>query len=68
MLISFALLPLITALWQQSLTVTLGTAGLFLLLVVRRLTVGIREELAGLPRGVAILPIFINRFLYDRSR
>ena len=67
MLVSFALLPLITALWQQPLTVTLGTVGLFLLLVVRRLTVGIREELAGLPRGVAILPIFINRFLYDRS-
>lgn len=67
MLISFALLPLITALWQCPLTITLGAAGLFLLLAVRRLTAGIWDELTERPREVSILRILINRFLYDRS-
>jgi glycerol-3-phosphate acyltransferase PlsY len=67
MLISFALLPIITWLWGEPQVTSLAFATVFLLLVIRRLTADLGGELKAKPPSEAVTAILLNRFLYDRS-
>ncbi len=67
MLVSFALLPIITWLWGQSQVISLTFAAVFLLLVIRRLTADLSRDLKARPTSEAVTTILVNRFLYDRS-
>lgn len=69
MLVGFALLPLaslpLASWWHgEPEAITLVLAGLFLAIVLRRLTVGLRQDLR-LANSKGSL--FLNRLLYDRS-
>ena len=62
-LVAFAVLPLLSVLFDEPDAVALGFAALFVLVIVRRLTAGLSQDLAsGAPRG----KIFWSRFLLDR--
>lgn len=63
-LLSFAVFPAV--IWEQEGTTPTVVAGLVLLglIVIRRLSAGIREDLA---TGAPALRVFANRALYDRS-
>lgn len=64
MVIGFAILPL-SAWWLgEGLIVTLTCLGVFLLIVTKRLTAGLREDLKA---ATSKRSIIMNRILYDRS-
>lgn len=65
MCIAFAILPLICWILKQPVVVTIGYLILFLLIMLRRLTAGIKKDLTP---GADIKRILITRFLLDRSR
>jgi hypothetical protein len=67
MLISFALLPIITWLWGEPQATCLAFVAIFLLLVIRRLTADLSRDLKAGPTSEAVITILLNRFLYDRS-
>lgn len=62
--IAFALLPLASLLLEQSYEITLALLSLFLAIMIRRLTVGIRADLK---IAKDKRKLFLNRLLYDRS-
>lgn len=62
--VALVVLPIASLLTQQPLPYTLVYLGLFLTILLRRLTVGLRADLAqAKPRGALLL----NRILFDRS-
>ena len=63
-IIGFASFPFSSALFGQPLEMTLGLAGVVILLLLRRLTAGLRADLHGSSHP---LNIIINRLLFDRS-
>jgi glycerol-3-phosphate acyltransferase PlsY len=67
MLISFALLPLITWLWGGGKLISLAFVAIFLLMVIRRLTADLSRDLKARLTSEAVTTILLNRFLYDRS-
>lgn len=64
MIIGFALLPLSCWLTRQTWEITLACFILLVLIIIRRLTAGIREDLKTESNKKSIL---VNRLLYDRS-
>lgn len=64
MLTGFAVTPLASWLLNQPLEMTLGFLAIFLVIVLRRLTAGLRADLSP---DASTGNILINRFLYDRS-
>ena len=65
MAIAFFVLPIASYLLGEPLVITSGFAVLFVLMIgVRRLTAGLRDDL---PARTSIGSILLNRFLYDRS-
>lgn len=62
--IAFALLPLISWRLGEPIEITLGYLILFLLVMVRRLTAGLKEDLTP---GANVRSILITRLLLDRS-
>ena len=65
MIIGFAVMPLVSCLSEQPFEMTLALAVLFVLIVIRRLTAGIRADLQ--TATASVKSILINRLLYDRS-
>jgi glycerol-3-phosphate acyltransferase PlsY len=63
-IIGFASFPVTSVLFGQPLEMTLGLAGVILLLLIRRLTAGLLADLRGSSHP---LNIIINRLLFDRS-
>lgn len=61
---AFALLPLLSWGLGEALEVNLAFLGLFLLIMVRRLTTGLRKDLRQAQNKKMVL---LNRLLYDRS-
>jgi len=64
MAIGFLLLPVASWWLGEPLVITTGYLALFILIMIRRLTAGLRSDLAV---KIDIKRIVINRFLYDRS-
>jgi glycerol-3-phosphate acyltransferase PlsY len=64
MITAFAVTPIASWLLNQPIEMTLGFVAIFLVLVLRRLTAGVRADLKP---GVSTGSILLNRFLYDRS-
>lgn len=64
MAIGFLLFPVASWVLGEPPVITSGYIALFLLIMVRRLTAGLRGDLA---RNTGIRGILINRLLYDRS-
>jgi len=64
MALGFAVLPFASWWLDESRTITLTYATLFLLIMFRRLTANLRRDLKGASNKTSIL---INRLLYDRS-
>jgi len=64
MAIGFLVLPIASWGLGELRVITLGYIALFVLIMVRRLTAGLRGDLA---RNTGIKRILINRLLYDRS-
>ena len=64
MAIGFLTLPIASWWLREPLVITWGYAVLFILIMVRRLTAGLRGDLAA---GVSIRGILVKRLLYDRS-
>lgn len=64
MVIAFAVAPLASWCLRQPLEMTLGLLALFIVIVVRRLTAGLRADLK---TATNVRSILINRLLYDRS-
>jgi len=62
--VGLALAPLSSWCLRQPLEMTLGLVGLFVIIMVRRLTVGLRADLK---TATNVRSILINRLLYDRS-
>lgn len=62
--IAFALLPLISWWLGQPTVVTLAYLTLFILIMVRRLTAGLKDDLKP---GANVKSILVNRFLFDRG-
>ena len=67
MLFSFAILPFIIWLRGQPEVISLAFAGVFCLLVARRLTADVRKDFNEAPNKRALVAILVNRLLYDRS-
>lgn len=67
MFLSFALLPLVTWLRGQPEVITLTFAGVFCLLVIRRLTADLHRDFSEAPNRKALVTILVNRLLFDRS-
>lgn len=63
-IIGFASFPVTSALTGQPLEMTLGLAGVVLLILVRRLTAGLRADLRGSSHPAGVI---VNRLLFDRS-
>ena len=63
-IIGFASFPVTSTLMGQPLEMTLGLGGVVLLLLVRRLTAGLRADLRGSSHQVGVI---VNRLLFDRS-
>ena len=61
---AFAIMPLTSLCTQQPVEITLGLLCLFLIIMLRRLTAGLRADLR---TGAEIKKILLNRLLYDRS-
>ncbi len=62
-LIAFAVLPLLSMLFDEPAAVVLGFVALFILVIVRRLTAGLSPDLKS---GASRRTIFWSRFLLDR--
>jgi acyl phosphate:glycerol-3-phosphate acyltransferase len=62
-LIGFGLMPIAAFILQEPLAISLGLSGLFLILVVRRLTAPLSERSKGVKTGELLL----YRFLFDRD-
>jgi len=62
--IGFAVLPLASWWLGQPLTVNVGYAVLFLLIMLRRTTAGLKADIAAHKK---LLPVIVNRLLYDRA-
>lgn len=62
--LAFAILPLASHTTHQPLSITLALLGLFLAIIIRRLTAGLRADLRG---DRSRRSIFLNRLLFDRS-
>ena len=60
----FAIAPLVSGCFKQPLAMTLGLLALFLVIIVRRLTVGLGADLK---TATSVRSVLINRLLYDRS-
>jgi len=67
MLLSFAILPLITWLSGQPEVISLALVGVFCLLVARRLTADVRRDFNEASNRRALMAVLVNRLLYDRS-
>ena len=68
MLLTFALLPLLSWLWWHSPTaVTLTFLGVVLLIIIRRLSADLSRDLQQRPAAESVSSILLHRFLYDRS-
>ena len=63
-IIGFASFPVTSVLFGQPLEMTLGLAGVVLLMLIRRLTAGLRADLRGSSHPVSVI---VNRLLFDRS-
>ena len=63
-IIGFASFPVTSALFGQPLEMTLGLAGVVLLILIRRLTAGLLADLRGSSHP---LNVVLNRLLFDRS-
>jgi len=64
MAVGFLVLPIASWGLGEPPVITLGYLVLFILIIVRRLTVGLRDDLKANPR---VRDILRNRLLYDRS-
>jgi len=62
--VGFALMPVVCWLSHQPLKMTLALTVLFVIIIVRRLTAGLTEDLK---TATNVRSILINRLLYDRS-
>ena len=62
--VGLVLAPLSSWCLQQPVEMTLGLLALFVAIIVRRLTVGLRADLK---TATNVRSILINRLLYDRS-
>jgi glycerol-3-phosphate acyltransferase PlsY len=65
MLLGFAVMPLTAWLLHSPLEITIAMIGVFVLIVIRRLTAGLRADLK--TARTSVRSILINRFLFDRS-
>ena len=65
MIIGFAILPLLTWLFHpQDLILTWACLAMFILIIIKRVTAGLRQDLASAEDKKSVL---LNRILYDRS-
>jgi glycerol-3-phosphate acyltransferase PlsY len=64
MAVAFLIAPVISALLQEPAIVSWSYAILFLLIMIRRITAGLKEDLGGNPVTASVIK---NRILYDRS-
>lgn len=64
MAVAFATLPLASYITHQPLSITLALLGLFLAIIIRRLTAGLWADLKVAPSRKSL---FLNRVLFDRS-
>jgi glycerol-3-phosphate acyltransferase PlsY len=64
MAVAFATLPLASYITRQPLSITLALLGLFLAIIIRRLTAGLWADLKVAPSRKSL---FLNRVLFDRS-
>ena len=64
MILGFAVAPLASWCSGQPLGITLSLLALFVVIVVRRLTAGLKADLE---MASSVIKILINRFLFDRS-
>ncbi|RJO60742.1 MAG: hypothetical protein C4542_08330 [Dehalococcoidia bacterium] len=64
MILGFAVLPLAAWLLGESLAVVLAYALLFALILLRRATAGLSEDI---DKGKKLLPVIVTRLLYDRA-
>jgi glycerol-3-phosphate acyltransferase PlsY len=62
-LIGFGLMPPTAFILHEPLAISLGVTGLFLILIIRRLTAPLSERSKGLKTG----ELMLNRFLFDRD-
>ena len=70
MLITFALIPILTWLWVEpphQTPLTLTFVAVLLTLIVRRLTADLTRDLRERPATQSVRGILVNRLLYDRS-
>ena len=61
---TFFLLPLLCWVFAKPIGITLAFAVIFILILIRRLTANLRQDLSRAPNKGKVL---LNRFLYDRS-
>ncbi len=64
MAVAFAILPLASYITRQPLSITLALLGLFLAIILRRLTAGLGADLKVASSRKSL---FLNRLLFDRS-
>jgi len=64
MAVGFATMPVVSWLSRQSFEMTLALTVLFVIIIVRRLTVGLNEDLK---TATNLRSVLLNRLLYDRS-
>lgn len=64
MAVAFAIAPIISWLSRQPLEMTLALAALFTVIIVRRLTAGLTQDLR---TATSVRSVLLNRLLYDRS-
>jgi glycerol-3-phosphate acyltransferase PlsY len=64
MAVGFLVLPIASLLLKEPLVITSGFSALFILVMIRRLTAGLRADLTV---STSVGSILVNRLLYDRS-
>ena len=64
MAVGFLVLPIASLLLKEPSVITSGYSALFILVMIRRLTAGLRADLAA---STSVGSILVNRLLYDRS-
>ena len=64
MAVGFFVLPIASLLLKEPLIIVFGFSALFILVMIRRLTAGLRADLTA---EISVGPILVNRLLYDRS-
>jgi glycerol-3-phosphate acyltransferase PlsY len=65
MLAGFAVCPLLFWLWNKPVELTIASLIIFIAIVIRRLTAGVRKDIV--LRKTGVCRILLNRFLLDRS-